>query len=538
MATLSPVRSRSDAARTEPIRMARVIAASSVGSAIEWYDFFVFGALAPTLAPRFYPPGDETVQLLLYLSTFAVGFVARPFGALVFGRIGDLVGRKHTFIVTLMLMGTCTAAVALLPGYETIGYLAPGLLVLLRVVQGLAIGGEYGGAAVYVAEHAPDDRRGFYTSFIQMSAVFGLLLSIVVVVVIQHWMSPAGFASFGYRIPFLVSLLLVVVSLFIRVRMNESPLFAELKEKGRTSKAPIRDALRGWEAKRQILRSLFGLTSGLGVLAQTASFYALFYMTTILKVETEPARVVMVLALFASLPLLVVFAVVSDRIGRKRLMMAGLILGAVAYLPIYHGMQAASHTGVVRLQATTDPITKEPRLFAVNVAGRTVIQRSEKTKTATHGQLLAAGAVEADRPPNYPVLTLLVFLQSMFFAMVYGPAAAYLVEAFPAAVRYTSLSLPYHLGFGVIGGLLPTIGLYVNAATKSVYAGLTYPIVIAGLTFVIGTFTLEEGHDVKLWDEIDSASADQGTRVVPSLSVSDEESVLPRGSVGRSVRTR
>src|SRR5581483_6630571 len=303
--TVGPVRP------VRPVRMGGVIAASSVGSLIEWYDFFVFATLAPTLAPKFYPAGDATVQLLLYLSTFAVGCLVRPLGALFFGRLGDLVGRKNTFLLTLLIMGLSTAGVGLLPGYGTIGYVAPALLIALRLFQGLAIGGEYGGAALYVAEHVPDRRRAFSTSFIQSSAIAGLLLSILVVLGVQHSMSPAAFARSGYRIPFLISLALVAVSLAIRLRMKESPIFAELKARGATSKTPIRDALSGPGAKRRLLCILFGLT-------------------TILKVETEPARWVMALGLLASLPLFTLFAALSDRIGRKRLMMAGLLLGAVS----------------------------------------------------------------------------------------------------------------------------------------------------------------------------------------------------------------
>ncbi|HEY4408310.1 MAG TPA: MFS transporter [Acidimicrobiia bacterium] len=492
-------------APARPVSIGGTVFASSVGSLIEWYDFFLFATLAPTLAPKFYPPGDATVGLLLYLSTFAVGCLVRPLGALFFGRLGDLVGRKTTFLLTLLIMGASTAGVGLLPGYGTIGYLAPAFLIALRLLQGLAIGGEYGGAAVYVAEHVPDRRRGLATSFIQSSASAGLLLSILVVLGVQHSMSPVAFARSGYRIPFLVSLVLVVISLVIRLRMKESPVFSELKARGATSKTPVRDALAGPGAKRRMLCILFGLTAGMGVIAYTSSIYSLFYLTTILKVETEPARWVMAVALLASLPLFTVFAALSDRIGRKRLMMAGMLLGALSYLPVYHAMASAARTGVVTLRSTADPVTHEPRLSAVNGAGQRVIQKTEKTATATHRQLLAAGATEAPREPNYPLLVLLVFIPMAIFALVYGPMAAYLVEAFPAAVRYTSLSLPYHLGAGVVGGLLPTIGLYVNAATKNIYAGLAYPIGFAVLAFVVGSLTLPETHDVKLWAELDAA---------------------------------
>ena len=276
-----------------------MIFASSLGTAIEWYDFYIFGTLAPTLAPKFYPPGDETVQLLLYLSTFAVGFIVRPFGAIFFGRIGDLVGRKYAFLVTLLIMGSCTAGVGLLPSYASIGYAAPILLILFRILQGLALGGEYGGAAIYVAEHVPDDKRGFYTSFIQVTATLGLFIALIVVIVTQRNMSAADFARWGYRIPFLISIILVGVSLYIRLKMKESPIFQQLKDEGKTSKTPLADALKGWDNWKRILTTLFGATAGQAVVWYTGQFYALFYLTTILKLDTEPARWVIAVALLA-----------------------------------------------------------------------------------------------------------------------------------------------------------------------------------------------------------------------------------------------
>jgi len=479
----------------------RVIGASAAGTVIEWYDFYIFGTLATTLAPRFYPPGDETVQLLLYLSTFAVGFVVRPFGALVFGRIGDKVGRKYAFLVTLLIMGTCTAAVGILPSYATIGYLAPALLILLRVLQGLALGGEYGGAVIYVAEHVPDRRRGFYTSFIQVTATLGLFVAIAVVIIVQRSMSKASFTAWGWRLPFLLSALLVGLSLYIRLRMQESPIFSALKAQGKTSTAPLRDAFRGWENWKRVLLTLFGATAGQGVIWYTGQFYALFYLTNILKVETEAARIVMAIGLVLGMPLFIVFGSLSDRVGRKKLMMTGCLAAAVFFMPIYHGMQRAAGTNVVTLKSTHDPITKEPKLSAVNRQGKIVVARSDKTYT----DAVKAGAVSsATAHTDFPLLVLFIFIQVLFVAMFYGPLAAYLVEAFPASVRYTSLSLPYHIGSGVFGGLLPVIGLYVNAATKSVYAGLLYPIVVASITFVVGSLTLKEINHVNIWDEIDA----------------------------------
>jgi MFS family permease len=490
-------------ARTQ-YKIWNVILASSLGTAIEWYDFYIFGTLAPTLAPRFYPPGNETVQLLLYLSTFAVGFVVRPFGAIFFGRIGDLVGRKYAFLVTLLIMGSCTAGVGLLPSYETIGYLAPALLILFRVLQGLALGGEYGGAAIYVAEHVPDKKRGFYTSFIQITATAGLFIALITVIVCQRNMSAEDFTSWGWRIPFLLSLVLIGISLFIRLRMKESPIFQTLKDEGKTSKTPLGDALKGWENWKRILTTLFGATAGQAVVWYTGQFYALFYLTTILKLETEPARITIAVGLLLGMPLFTFFGSLSDRIGRKRIMMTGCLLGALLYIPIYHGMQAAAHTDVQKLASKNDPVTGEPKLIALNSEGKQVTAKTDKN----HAAVLKQGGVTPAEDPNYPLLVFFIFLQMVFVTMVYGPIAAYLVEAFPAKVRYTSLSLPYHLGNGLFGGMLPLIGLYINASTKNIYAGLWYPIIVAAMTFVIGSILLKETHDVRIWDELETARAE------------------------------
>ncbi|MEA2826362.1 MAG: hypothetical protein QOG43_801 [Actinomycetota bacterium] len=492
-----------------------VIGASSAGTVIEWYDFYIFGTLAATLAPRFYPAGNETVQLLLYLSTFAVGFVVRPFGAIFFGRIGDLVGRKYAFVVTLIIMGVTTAGVGLLPGYGTIGYAAPALLILFRVAQGLALGGEYGGAAIYVAEHVPDNKRGFYTSFIQVTATGGLFLAILVVVITQRSMSAESFKDWGYRIPFLLSLVLLGVSLYVRLKMKESPIFAALKAEGKTSKAPLSDALKGWENWKRILLTLFGATAGQAVVWYTGQFYALFYLTTILKVETEAARITVAVALLLGMPFFLVFGALSDRIGRKRIIMTGCLLAAISYVPIYHGMQTAARTDVVGLQATHDPITDEPKLSAINSVGQIVTAKSdtayktniENTQEIRPGVSKFVDARQAGT--NFPLLVFLIFLQMLLVCMVYGPIAAYLVEAFPAKVRYTSLSLPYHLGNGVFGGLLPLIGLYVNSATKSMYWGLAYPIIVASITFIVGMIALKETRQVRIWDELETVRAEQ-----------------------------
>ena len=464
----------------------QIIGASSAGTVIEWYDFYIFGALATTISPKFYPPGNDTLALIAYLSTFAVGFVVRPFGALFFGRIGDLVGRKYAFLVTLLIMGGATAAIGLLPSYEVIGILAPIALLTIRVLQGLALGGEYGGAAVYVAEHVPDKRRGFYTSFIQITASFGLFISLLVVLGVQNSMSEEAFQDWGWRLPFLLSIVLVGTSLWIRLRMKESPIFSHLKAKGQTSVAPIKDAFATKENRRRMARSLFGATAGQGVVWYTGQFYALFYLQKVLAIDTEQSYVIIAVALVLAMPLFVVFGSLSDRIGRKWIMMAGCLIAAVSYLPIYKGMQIAAGNDVVGVGSSTNEVTGEISLLP---------------QTIVDGSKVFIEGTAAD--PNVLALIGLVFLQVVFVTMVYGPIAAYLVEAFPAKVRYTSMSLPYHIGNGIFGGLLPLIGLALCAATGSINAGLAYPIVVALITFVVGSRFLPETTDVKIWSEVD-----------------------------------
>ncbi len=460
----------------------QVIGASSAGTVIEWYDFYIFGSLAAVISPLFYPKGNDTLALIAYLSTFAVGFIVRPFGALFFGRIGDLVGRKFAFLVTLLLMGGATAAVGFLPTYETIGMAAPIALILIRVLQGLALGGEYGGAAVYVAEHVPDNRRGFYTSFIQITASLGLLISLAVILIIQRMMSPEAFSSWGWRVPFLLSIFLVGMSLYIRLQMKESPIFQHIKSTGMASTKPLVDAFKNPENRRRVLISLFGATAGQGVVWYTGQFYALFYMQSVLKIERQTAAYIIAIAIILASPLFVFFGSLSDKIGRKKIMMAGCLLAVLAYYPIYQGMVYYAGNDVAAIESTKDVVTGEHKLTPVTSAGIAV------TETA------------AD--PNVMMLVFLVFLQIVFVTMVYAPIAAYLVEAFPAKVRYTSLSLPYHIGNGVFGGLLPTIGLIACAYTGNIYAGLWYPMIIASITFVVGMWLLPETHNNKIWAEM------------------------------------
>ena len=473
----------------------QVIVASAVGTMIEWYDFYIFGSLASVISPLFYPPGNDTLALIAYLSTFAVGFVVRPFGALFFGRIGDLVGRKYAFLVTLLIMGGATALVGVLPTYATIGVAAPAVLLIIRVLQGLALGGEYGGAAVYVAEHVPDGKRGFYTSFIQITATLGLFLSLAVILIVQNMMSPAAFRDWGWRVPFLISIFLVAISLYIRLRMKESPIFEHIKGAGATSARPLKEAFTEWENLKRVLISLFGATAGQGVVWYTGQFYALFYLQTILKVNNTSANYIVATALVLGMPLFVVFGGLSDRIGRKKIMMVGCLLAVISYLPIYRAMQAAAGSQVVTAVSQRNPVTGAISLVPQTMVDGVLRPAAEVLPFTDAATLLSN--------PTAWRLIFLVFVQVVFFTMVYGPIAAYLVEAFPAKIRYTALSLPYHIGNGIFGGLLPVIGLTIVAKTGNIYAGLYYPIVVAAVTFAIGSLLLKETHNVLIWREVD-----------------------------------
>jgi MFS family permease len=417
---------------------------------IEWYDFYIFGSLAAVVSGLFFPKEHPTAGFLLTLATFATGFAVRPFGAIVFGRIGDLVGRKYAFLVTLLIMGGATFLIGLLPTYQQIGIAAPIILVLLRLLQGLALGGEYGGAAVYVAEHVPDDKRGFYTSFIQTTATLGLFVSLGVILAVRLSMTEEDFKTWGWRIPFLLSVFLVAMSLYIRLKLKESPLFTKLKQEGKASSDPLRDSLASRRNWKVILLVLFGAAAGQAVVWYTGQFYALFFLQNVLKVDFVLANIIVAVALAIGTPFFIFFGALSDRIGRKKVMMAGNLIAAVSYYPIYMAMKAYSS------------------------------------------------------PPNATMLTILIFIQVIFVTMVYGPIAAFLVEAFPAKIRYTSLSLPYHIGNGWFGGFTPLIATAVTTRTGNIYAGLWYPIIVALITFVVGTLFLRESKDVRIWDEVSS----------------------------------
>jgi MFS family permease len=467
----------------------RVILASAVGTMIEWYDFYIFGSLAAVLSPKFFPPGNDTFAYISYLATFAVGFMVRPFGALFFGRIGDIVGRKYAFLVTLSIMGGATALIGFLPTYATIGWVAPIILLTIRVLQGLALGGEYGGATVYVAEHVPDGKRGFYTSFIQITATLGLFASLLVILGTQQAMTPDTFKAWGWRIPFLASIILVTISLYIRLKMKESPIFSQIKASGMTSAQPLKEAFTKAENLKRVAISLFGATAGQGVIWYTGQFYVLLvFLQTILKVNPKLANIIVAYALLFGMPFFTVFGSLSDKIGRKWLMMTACLLAVLTYVPIYHAMQQAAGNNVQTLSSVRDKVTGAPKLTALTIdaSGKAV-----PAKEATN--------------PNVPMLVLLVFIQVLYVCMIYGPIAAYLVEAFPAKIRYTSLSLPYHIGNGVFGGLVPLIGVYVCERTHNIYSGLYYPMIVAGITFVVGSLFLKETHGHKIWDEVGGA---------------------------------
>ncbi|WP_035566401.1 MFS transporter [Hymenobacter sp. IS2118] len=467
----------------------KVITASSVGTVIEWYDFYIFGSLAAIIGPvLFGQSGDLTKSLLGALAIFGAGFVVRPFGAVFFGRIGDMVGRKYTFLVTLLIMGGATFVTGLIPSYDSIGIAAPIIVVILRLLQGLALGGEYGGAATYVAEYAPDAKRGYYTSFIQITATGGLILSILVIVITRKAIGEAAFKDWGWRLPFLLSGVLVIASYYIRKQLHESPLFAKAKATGTTSKSPLRDSFVNPVNRRLVLIALFGVTMGQGVIFYTSQFQAYSFMNSTLKLDIVDSSTILVIAMLVATPLFIYFGSLSDRIGRKRIIMTGMICGALFTIPLFHGIQA--YAGPI---SEITPAT-------VDAAGK------------------AVPAVMKALTPNIPMMTLLTFLLVFFVTMVYGPIAAYLVELFPTSVRYTSLSVPYHIGNGVFGGFVPliatSISVWAAAQPAGTFAndhksllGLIYPVVIAFICFFVGMALVQDKRNVKLMDDHSSAGA-------------------------------
>jgi MFS family permease len=454
-------------------RLPFVIGASAAGTIIEWYDFYLYGVLAAFFSTQFFPKGNDTAALLASLATFGAGFAVRPFGAAVFGRIGDIVGRKFTFLVTITVMGVSTALVGILPTFAQIGILAPIILVVLRLAQGLALGGEYGGAAIYVAEHSTDRDRGKNTSWIQTTATLGLLLALVVIFIFRTNMSAEDFASFGWRIPFLLSAVLVVLALFIRMRLQETPLFARLKDQGKSSASPWRESFGNAKNRNLILLALFGATAGQAVVWYQGQFQALFFLGTNLGVRFQDAYMIVGSAIVLATPFFYVFGRLSDRIGRKPVILAGCLIAAISYYPIYNLMTSFAHP-----------------------------QGTLATTGANAGKFVdAAGAVTVAQPEIVPLIAL-VWIQVIFVTMVYGPIAAFLVEFFPARIRYTSLSIPYHLGNGWFGGFLPLIAAALLASTGNLYAGLIYPISVALITVVVGGLLIKESRHVRIWDEV------------------------------------
>ncbi|HET8869913.1 MAG TPA: MFS transporter [Aquabacterium sp.] len=532
----------------------KVIFASSLGTVFEWYDFYLYGSLAAIIAKQFFAGLDPTSAFIFALLAFAAGFIVRPFGALVFGRLGDMIGRKYTFLVTILIMGLSTFIVGILPNYEHIGVAAPVILIALRLLQGLALGGEYGGAATYVAEHAPHGRRGAYTAWIQTTATMGLFLSLLVILGTRTTLGEAAFAEWGWRIPFVVSILLLGISVWIRMSMNESPAFKKMKEEGKTSKAPLSESFGQWSNLKIVILALLGLVAGQGVVWYTGQFYALFFLTQTLKVDGATANILVAISLLIATPFFVVFGSLSDKIGRKPIILGGCLLAAATYFPLFKGLTEAANpdlaralssapvsliadqsecsfqfnpTGTKKFTSSCD-IAKQVLAGASvnyeNVSGTGVAQikigdkvipsysaatmtpEDAKKQDAAFKKEVAAAIKEAGYPSkadpaklNKPVVVAILTLLVIYVTMVYGPIAAMLVELFPTRIRYTSMSLPYHIGNGWFGGLLPTTAFAIVAQTGNIYNGLWYPIVVAVMTFVIGLLFVGETKDVDIY---------------------------------------
>ncbi|ALM47696.1 MFS transporter [Flavobacterium psychrophilum] len=499
----------------------KVITASSLGTLIEWYDFYIFGSLAVVISTKFFPADNPTAAFLSTLATFAAGFVVRPFGALFFGRLGDLIGRKYTFMVTLLLMGGATFLIGCIPSYETIGFMAPLLVLVLRLLQGLALGGEYGGAATYVAEHAPKGQRGYWTSWIQTTATFGLFISLMVILVTRGTLSEEAFDEWGWRVPFWISILMVVVSYFIRRKMHESPVFAKAKAEGKTSTNPLKESFGNKFNLKFILLALFGAAMGQGVVWYTGQFYAMSFMKTVMFVESSQVDGLLGLALLFATPFFVFFGWLSDKVGRKAIMMLGMLCAILLYRPIYDKMyttvDVANKTEVVT-DTKLDAIIKETKNGQLDSIYTTTKAYSDgtaykqvKTVHLEDGQpIIVDGKAKADTKTTITInssdrwmLIFLVFIQVIFVTMVYGPIAAFLVEMFPVKIRYTSMSLPYHVGNGIFGGLLPAVSTYFVTTAKDAgdakfyLEGLWYPIIIAAISFAIGMIYLKSKNNVE-----------------------------------------
>ena len=527
----------------------RVILASSMGAVFEWYDFYVYGSLASIIALHFFSGLNPTAGFIFALLTFAAGFAVRPFGALVFGRIGDMVGRKYAFVISILIMGLSTFLVGVLPSSASIGSAAPIILLVLRLLQGLALGGEYGGAAVYVAEHAPPHRRGFFTSWIQTTATTGMFLSLVVVLGTRATLGEEAFTSWGWRVPFLISVLLLVISVWIRLRLHESPAFKRMKSEGNISKAPIKESLGRWKNLRVVLLALIGLTAGQAVVWYTGQFYALYFLTQTLGVDANIANILVALALLLACPFFIVFGSLSDRVGRKPIIMAGCLIAILTYFPVFKGLTHYANPALERAQSLAPVVVQadpadcslqfnpvgtasftsscdllkafmatnsvnyvnqpaEAGSVARAIIGEQVVLSFDGTSLsrvefAARNRVLQSSLMQAIRDHGYPqradpsqinyiMVLLLLFFLVLQVTMVYGPIAAMLVEMFPTRIRYTSMSVPYHIGNGWFGGFLPPVAFATVAATGNMYDGLWYPIIIALMTLVVGTLFVKE----------------------------------------------
>ncbi|WP_374384952.1 MFS transporter [Dongia sp.] len=546
------------AGQKEPADVKTVVFASSLGTVFEWYDFYLYGSLAAIISKQFFSGVNPTAAFIFALMAFAAGFAVRPFGAIVFGRLGDMVGRKYTFLITISIMGVSTFIVGLLPSYASIGIAAPIILVALRLLQGLALGGEYGGAATYVAEHAPAGKRGLHTSWIQTTATLGLFLSLLVILTTRTMLGEEAFGEWGWRVPFLISLLLLLISVWIRLKLSESPTFQKMKEEGKGSKAPLTESFGKWSNLKIVLLALFGLTAGQAVVWYTGQFYALFFLTQSLKVDATTANLLIAVSLAIGTPFFILFGWLSDKIGRKRIIMAGCALAVLTYFPVFKqithyanpALEAAQASAPVTVVADPDscsfqfnPVGTAKFLTSCDIAksflakgsvnyaneaapagtvaqvkiGETVIDSFDghglsaddmKAKTEAFTAAMTAAVTAAGYPAkadpaqiNHVMVTLLLVYLVILVTMVYGPIAAMLVELFPTRIRYTSMSLPYHIGNGWFGGFLPTVSFAMVAASGDIYYGLWYPIVIAAMTLVVGVLFIHEtkDHRMEVW---------------------------------------